>query len=721
MNSMLRALIFASSTAALVACGSGDSTTSTNPEMTITLVGAVYDEELANAEVEVFVGTNPTPVGTGFADANGNYTLTLTVSEDVTNQACVVRATRGNFSLDTLPGTVNTVAAAAQGGIASANALPGLNITNVSTALLAVIRDDNGGDVPNSQDLIDAAEAVIEANLATQAQVLELAAAIRVIIDSGVALPAGSTDTTDLVVDILDGSNTSFVTDNQIAITDAETAIESDPILAAQLIVPPILTTDLEGQQYVVGEDTMIAFEAGGQFSLYDLESLAASTTSATGTWSLDYPSQVVTVNLTDTADSTTSVAQLNFNGGNPNVIPLSSLIIGGISQGPQTMIRVLSPTIPFRGFNTAESTMLSLADCTGVTGTDNRTGSLAGSMEVDCSMDVTTGAMLITPTALLTNDGVGGVNRFTGPFPFTMPVAIFALAGSSADTQQYVSWEQEFDFATGALVPDSIITSYGKSRVVSVDKPIIPGSSSLRIDAVTGDTTIAMVNGAGDSVDIYKWTAATNGTALLTQAISNVIADPVSGSNPITSVAVSGAESYVFALPGGTYALDTNGIQITATDTNAASVDIKSVSYGGIAPDEVTSAVVNTRVQYTLEPIELADVSGKSFSLSDLVSSNGGTMVFEDAAPAATGGNGFFTETGATIADPFSWDTASGNLVLTIPWSDPDGSSGTDLLTIRKGLVDMGANSMLIAAVGVDQLNSTEVTDVWGAIVTEQ
>jgi hypothetical protein len=690
--------------------------------MSVTLSGVVYDEELANADVAVYVGTNPTPVGTGLADENGNYTLTLTVSESVSNQACVIRAVRGNFSLETLPGTVNTVAAAAQGGIVTNAALSGLNVTNVSTALLAVIRAANSNSVPNSQALIDAAEASIRGNTVTQDQVLQLAAAIKLVIDYGVALPGGSTDTADLVADILAGTTT-FVADNQGAISTIQPVIQNDPILAAQLIVPPIHSTDLAGQKFMLGEDTLISFDAsGGTHSGWSLDALSAGSPNSTGTWSLNETTQVLTVNWTEapwtSTPGATGSAVLNFSGGNPNVIPVSSLVVDGVSQGPQTLTRVLpvpTPFTPFRAFNTEASMMLAIDDCTGATTNNNLMGALAGSITFDCSVDSATGGMVLTPTGLLVNDGAGGVLSVTSPF--TMPIGIFTLTGTDSNAVRYARWEQELSTTTATLT-GNLITSYGKARVVSADTKIIPDSATLRIDAVTADTSIAIINSAGTQTDVYKWVSATATTNLSTQAIDNTaVIDPVSGYKPTVSTSGTGSVSYVFGLPGGTFALDGSG-QVTATDSTGATVPVKSVSYSGIAPDNSTSAVVKTRVQYALQPITVADVSGKTFKATDLVSGNTVvTVKFDPVVAGATGGNGSNLENGNT----WTWDTASGQLMVTTPWSDPDGSSGTDENVLRKGLIDMGTGSILVGGYAYVQGDPTAPFDVWAWVLTEQ
>lgn len=712
MNVPFKHLLIASAISTLVACGGGgggdDSTTgttggtgggTTTQTVSMKLSGLVYDEELANAEVTVYVGNDLTnPVGTGVTDENGNYDVDVSVSEDDANQACVIRAVRGDFSLETLPGSINTVAAAAVAGEVSSDSLPGINVTNVSTAQLAVIRATYSGSVPNDQTSIDAAEDAIEADATVQQQILELAAAIKVVIDSGVALPDGSTDTVDLINDILDGSNTTFLSANQAEIDAAEAEIQSDPVLATQLIAPPITAADLTGNKYAVGQDTMVSLEAGGVFKGYDFWSVVAGAAVDNGTWSLDETTQVLTVNIAATATDPAAQVVVTIDGGNPNVMT-GTVVVDGVSEGLQTFRKVVDAstlTLPMIGFDVADGKALEFpATCTG-----SETGWAHSPFgEIDFSCNTFNGMFVLTPTV------VGGIN-VTG----YQPMVVIPLTGSEtgSNVMNYAMWEYPIDPTTGAQdASNDPVTTYGKSRI-PVDKALpTAGSVALRID-VDGTPSVRVAH-TDTSVTIYKMDLTTDTGKAINKTLSLI--PPTDPNNPFTFTAMSsvntntGVASIGFALPGGT-------IDPVTSE--------KVVSYGAYIND-VTGAS-KTRIQYPLQPITESDVSGKTFAITDLVFdvSDAETVTF-DAVAAGVSPN-----TGSVVlfdggSETFTWeiDATSGTLTMRMPWTDGEWS-GTDLLTLYKGYVDMGAGSMIVGGWGHDEI---ETADIWvdALVLTQQ
>ena len=140
----------------LIGCssGGGSSTPPPPPPQDVSISGKVYDQEISGATVEILVGD--TVVGTTTSDSSGQYSFDLSVTEAQRAQRCVVRATRGNFSLQSLLGTVGAVTDSRdENDEVNGDNLPAANVTNVSTALAAIIQRENGGTLPSDQSTID--------------------------------------------------------------------------------------------------------------------------------------------------------------------------------------------------------------------------------------------------------------------------------------------------------------------------------------------------------------------------------------------------------------------------------------------------------------------------------------------------------------------------------------------------------------------------------------
>jgi hypothetical protein len=679
MNKWLRSLLFASSVTALAACGGGGGGSDSNDPIdtpqtvSMSLSGVVYDEELANAEVAVYVGTSTTPVGTGSSDANGNYTLDISVSADDLNQACVIRAVRGDFSLATLPGTVQSVSDAAVGGAVSGDSLPGVNVTNVSTAQLAVIKSLNGGSIPNDQTSIDQLEATIEANAnGEQDDVLQVAAAIKAVIDSGAALPSASTDTEDLADDILaasqDPSVTTFLTDNADAINTATSAITSDPILASQLIVAGLTSADIEGNSYTVGEDTLLVMGTG-TMTVYDIDTISA--TGDAGTWSLNADTQVLTMSL-DNGDGTSSEVTATITGGTANAI-VADVVVDGTSQGTLTLRKVVAAdtlALPLIGFDINYDRALELpATCTGTE------EAIAHNTQSDMSLscNIVNGVFVLTPT------DVGGVAVSGLP-----PVVVIPLSGTdiAGNIMNYAMWEYELDSTSGLPAQDPT-TSYSRARL-PIDKALPAADSvSLRLEA-DGTPSIRVAN-SRTSVTIHKFDLVQDTKKTINKTLA--LMPSTDATNPfdfdlLTSTNDNtGALNYVVELPGGT-------IDPTTQE--------KVIGYGAYIRDADGSS--HTRIQYAMAPITAAEVSGKTFAAEDLVWGEQVSIAFY------ADGTGLFTDLTTGDTGDLQWSIGTSG-TLEVEGYDPATGDLINVFTMYKGKVDLGAGSMILAGYAADDI----------------
>jgi hypothetical protein len=179
---------------------SGGTTAATDVSVTIsaklTFTGKATDEPLANATVTAKVGNN---TYTAVTDVQGNYSVPVVSSTpgdfiSITAQGTGVQS---HVKLVSLVGDSRTAATAA--GVDRtlvADELPGVNVTNVTTALYAQMKRLNNGVVPATQSSLNAAAALVSSQ-----QVLQMAALIKLVADTGtgVSLPSGASDTLALV------------------------------------------------------------------------------------------------------------------------------------------------------------------------------------------------------------------------------------------------------------------------------------------------------------------------------------------------------------------------------------------------------------------------------------------------------------------------------------------------------------------------------------------
>lgn len=184
--------------AGLTACsGDDDSGPNAPPPPTtksVTLSGRVVDSPIANAAVSVTVGDQTFATS---ADADGNYQVELEIEE--TDDGFVsVSATgvgdQAHVELVSLLGTFDALdAQAGLDGVLSREENNATYVTNVTTAEAILMQEANGGAPITTDSDLEALGAEVNGQ-----EVLELATAIKLVVDQGYALPAGVTSTLEL-------------------------------------------------------------------------------------------------------------------------------------------------------------------------------------------------------------------------------------------------------------------------------------------------------------------------------------------------------------------------------------------------------------------------------------------------------------------------------------------------------------------------------------------
>ena len=171
----------------------GNKTAEADVQLTVTaefaVSGSVVDAPLAGASVTATVGSAQlAPVN---ADANGAYRLTVQTADPgafISLKATGAGA-QSKVVLTSLLGDARDVAALA----AASAAPPPVKITNLTTAAAVLAQQSLGRAVTSSAEL-----ASVQGRFAAT-RTVDLATAIKLVADKGVALPAGSADTLALV------------------------------------------------------------------------------------------------------------------------------------------------------------------------------------------------------------------------------------------------------------------------------------------------------------------------------------------------------------------------------------------------------------------------------------------------------------------------------------------------------------------------------------------
>ena len=162
----------------------------------LTLAGQVVDSPIPYATVTVTIGG---VTYTTVADANGYYSLdiaTATIEELVTIEATKKMASGDTLNFFSLAGSFSKLLEDASGNVLSSTTNQKVNVTNVSTAEYVLVVAANGDTAPTTVDELLQAETQVDAT-----QLLELAAVIKLVVDSGYALPADYTSVLQFIQD----------------------------------------------------------------------------------------------------------------------------------------------------------------------------------------------------------------------------------------------------------------------------------------------------------------------------------------------------------------------------------------------------------------------------------------------------------------------------------------------------------------------------------------
>lgn len=156
----------------------------------VSLQGVVSDGPIANAQVKAQVGTQ---LFSTTADAQGNYRLNISSdsASDLVQLVGIGEGAQARVKLQSLLGDLNSLARLAdKDGVVGPAQSAATIVSHYSTALAALVREANGQQIPSKQaDLTRLTRAVPAGRL------LDIATAVKLVVDQGIALPDGVGDT----------------------------------------------------------------------------------------------------------------------------------------------------------------------------------------------------------------------------------------------------------------------------------------------------------------------------------------------------------------------------------------------------------------------------------------------------------------------------------------------------------------------------------------------
>lgn len=257
------------------------------PTLKVTLRGQVVDSPIANAVVTAAVGSRSF---TATADAQGNYSLPIEVPQDagasfVTLNADGVGA-QAFVELVSLAGDLSTlIAAAGSDGVLTAAESFVTQVTNVSTAEAVLLQQANGG-----QPITSTAQKSQLATGINGGDVLDLATAIKLAVDSPSSYPLPSGQATTLTLALNTEAREAFIASAQAqdpaVFQQTATAVAADPAVTPPLPAgstpPAMLAAQLSDEIGFTFNFTnrVMAFEfaADGSASVTNGDGKAAST-----------------------------------------------------------------------------------------------------------------------------------------------------------------------------------------------------------------------------------------------------------------------------------------------------------------------------------------------------------------------------------------------------------------------------------------------------------
>ncbi|TAM50009.1 MAG: hypothetical protein EPN57_23185 [Paraburkholderia sp.] len=325
----------------LAACGGGASSSgsasATSPVAAVaSLSGTAIDSPIANAQI-VFTAGAPqgvvgaTVIGTVTAGADGSFTGSVTVPPIST--PIFANATDPNQTSLVLSSYLGVGSAITSAGTLSANELPDLDITPVTTAALAVYAQVNGRAYSNLT------HSGYRTTLRTyRGDILVIAAAIKAVGDKLCTPSASITSTTNLAAAIAAASN--LTSGNSTTLAAAAAALGGDCATALTTLQQAITSDDVFGPQLSTGD----ALESGASAvppGAYQLQALVAETglsTSLTVGNVGSTPANVAAASVVaDTALTVASDGTITSTDGNVTGAIRGSLIKLSVKSGAQT------------------------------------------------------------------------------------------------------------------------------------------------------------------------------------------------------------------------------------------------------------------------------------------------------------------------------------------------------------------------------------------------
>lgn len=264
---------------------------------TLTLKGVVTDGPIANAAVTAKVGTQSFSTT---ADAQGAYTLPVQTATpaDAISLSATGTGAQANVKLTAVLGDLASLYKQADKGV-----LAGTGITHYSTALAALLTEANAGQAPATVAKL----AELGRSLPPE-QLVELATAIKLVVDKGVPLPGGVADTATLVSGPANSATLKAFIAQQQSGNAAQLAATRDEVLAAAGVPGAAFAPTVATQRFFY--DTQLGASVAVQV-VFQPDGTGRLTTpegDASGKWSFDATQGDVVFTL-DTPRSSTGTA----------------------------------------------------------------------------------------------------------------------------------------------------------------------------------------------------------------------------------------------------------------------------------------------------------------------------------------------------------------------------------------------------------------------------
>lgn len=632
--------------------GGGADTTNNNPPPSsnttdVNLSGKVYDQEIANARIDVYVGDSTTPAATTTSDASGNYSIDLQISDEDLALRCVVVATRGSISLRSLLGNIGAIVdiAAANGGNVTSETLPSANVTNVSTAIAALLEQVEGS-LPDDQAAIDGFLAELAAAPISLAQVVQVAAAIKAVVDYGADVTSieGVTNTLELVAALLASPDVNGDLDALLgssstaglSIERLELEVSGDPILATQIPTTVDELVAVAGKTYVTSdpvndEETLLRFDNETDVTIADYTDIESGGTP--GTYVVDATSGSITVTFEDSpGDANNSVAVFTVVGGSDAAIQTQLTFTDGgtgvVSDEGSHTLRRLVPVTSVVASNSA--TLINVNSFVGKLFINVDKSISFKVIDVGCDSRTSTGQTINLTCALEMGMYVYTSNtgkEFVGFLADSWNGTTFSQQMSS------VRWRADETVGAVAEYPRLY-------RPIDANTPVV-GNKFLRIyPSASGqvrsqlqfitaaDTVIENNTPDGGQIDVYG-----------------------SGSG----IARSKDHVWQFGLPSGRIVNGSvnQGAEFNVDGSTSLGLNLGTNANSGVSAvlREVDGRIL-TRYSYKLRNVVAEDVEGKTFAFTDLVLPETGSVTFN------AGGTGSFTDSEGTT--PILWDISN-------------------------------------------------------------